>query len=129
MSAPHNHDQDETTDFRPRFDAGGLLTAVVQDCATGEVVMLAHMNALALERTIETGVAHYWSRSRASLWKKGETSGNTQSVEEILVDCDQDAVVLKVRVNGDGASCHTGRISCFYRRLTTLDGQPKLDFV
>jgi len=114
----------------PRFDAAGLVTAVVTDAADGEVLMLAHMNAEALRLTIETGVAHYWSRSRKSLWRKGETSGSLQRVVELRVDCDQDAVWLKVAVEGSGASCHTGRRSCFYRAVPL--GGPvdrPLDFV
>jgi Phosphoribosyl-AMP cyclohydrolase len=100
----------------PRFDPNGLVTAIAVDAADGEVLMLAYMNAEALALTLETGIAHYWSRSRNSLWKKGETSGNLQHVEELRVDCDQDAVLLKVRVDGHDATCHTGRRSCFYRR-------------
>ncbi|MBL8574255.1 MAG: phosphoribosyl-AMP cyclohydrolase [Hyphomicrobiaceae bacterium] len=99
----------------PRFDEHGLITAVVTDAASGEVIMLAHMNAEALARTIETRIATYWSRSRAEIWVKGLTSGNVQRVEELRVDCDQDAVWLKVSVEGHGASCHTGRDGCFYR--------------
>lgn len=106
----------------PRFDAAGLVTAVVTDAADGEVLMLAHMNAEALKLTIETGIAHYWSRSRAALWRKGDTSGSLQHVAELRVDCDQDAVWLKVRVDGSGASCHTGRRSCFYRAVPLAGG-------
>jgi phosphoribosyl-AMP cyclohydrolase len=112
--------------FTPRFDGAGLVTAVVTDSADGAVLMVAHMNAEALALTLETGVAHYWSRSRNRLWKKGETSGNVQHVEEIRTDCDQDAVWLKVRVGGDGASCHTGRHSCFYRVAHLEDGEALL---
>ena len=101
--------------FTPRFDENGLLTAVVTHASDGAVLMLAHMNAEALSRTIETGIAHYWSRSRGTLWMKGETSGNVQRVVEMRTDCDQDAVLLKVEVGGDDATCHTGRRSCFYR--------------
>ena len=106
----------------PRFDANGLVTAVVTDAGDGMLLMVAHMNAEALALTLETGVAHFWSRSRASLWKKGETSGNVLSVREIRVDCDQDAIWLKVEVGGDGATCHTGRRSCFYRIVEVADG-------
>ncbi|MCL1980741.1 MAG: phosphoribosyl-AMP cyclohydrolase [Proteobacteria bacterium] len=94
----------------------GLLPAVVQDFKTGEVLMLAYINRLAWEKTLATGKAHYWSRSRASLWLKGETSGNVQLIKEILVDCDQDTVVYKVEQLG-GAACHTGYRSCFYRKV------------
>ncbi|WP_422370180.1 phosphoribosyl-AMP cyclohydrolase [Hoeflea sp.] len=111
----------------PRFDNSGLVTAVVSDARDNEILMLAFMNAEALRLTIETGIAHYWSRSRNSLWKKGETSGNLQMVEEIRVDCDQDAVLLKVRVTGADATCHTGRRSCFYRKIVLGDGQPRLE--
>jgi phosphoribosyl-AMP cyclohydrolase len=104
--------------FTPRFDATGLVTAVVTDARDGELLMVAHMNAQALALTIETGIAHYWSRSRNALWKKGETSGNLQTVVEIRTDCDQDAVWLKVSVAGHDATCHTGRRSCFYRTVT-----------
>jgi phosphoribosyl-AMP cyclohydrolase len=106
--------------FTPKFDQNGLITAVVTDFSSGDVVMLAHMNAQALALTIETGIAHYYSRSRASLWKKGETSGNLQKVIEMRTDCDQDAVVIKVEMAGDGAACHTGRKSCFYRKVDGL---------
>lgn len=110
----------------PRFDSSGLVTAVVSDARDNEVLMLAFMNAEALQLTIETGIAHYWSRSRNSLWKKGETSGNLQMVEDIRVDCDQDAILVKVRVAGADATCHTGRRSCFYRKVVLDDGAPRL---
>ena len=99
--------------FTPRFDANGLVTAVVTDAADGVLLMVAHMNAEALALTLETGIAHYWSRSRKALWKKGETSGNLQQVTEVRTDCDQDAVWLRVKVAGHDATCHTGRRSCF----------------
>ena len=101
--------------FRPRFDAAGLITAVAVDATSGEILMLAHMDAEALARTRATGLAHFHSRSRARLWMKGETSGNTLHVVEILVDCDQDALLL--RVEPAGPACHTGKRSCFYRVL------------
>ena len=101
--------------FAPKFDAAGLLTAVAIDAASGEVLMVAHMDAEALARTRETGLAHFHSRSRGRLWMKGETSGHTLRVMEIRVDCDQDALVL--RVEPAGPACHTGAPSCFYRRL------------
>jgi phosphoribosyl-AMP cyclohydrolase len=116
------------TVFVPRFDASGLVTAVVTDAADGMLLMVAHMNEEALRLTLETGVAHYWSRSRRSLWKKGETSGNFQRVIEMCVDCDQDALWLKVEVAGDGVTCHTGRRSCFYRIVETEDAGPRLCF-
>ena len=110
---------EEGSAFTPRFGADGLITAVVTDAGDGALLMVAHMNAEALALTLETGIAHYWSRSRNELWKKGETSGNFQRVEELRTDCDQDAVWLKVSVAGDGATCHTGRRSCFYRIVET----------
>jgi phosphoribosyl-AMP cyclohydrolase len=107
---------EEGLGFAPQFGADGLVTAVVTDAQTGEVLMVAHMNKDALAKTLETGEAWYYSRSRQALWKKGETSGHTQRVTEMRVDCDQDAVWLKVEQHGDGA-CHTGRRSCFYRAV------------
>lgn len=112
-------EQDETIELRPKFDADGLIAAIAQDADTGEVLMLAWMNSEALQLTIDTGRAVYWSRSRKALWRKGDTSGNEQHVDEIRVDCDQDAVLLKVRQTG--AACHTGRRSCFYR-IATANG-------
>jgi phosphoribosyl-AMP cyclohydrolase len=103
--------------FQPRFDADGLIPAVVTDAATGEVLMFAWMNAEALALTLETRIGHFWSRSRARLWKKGEESGNVLSVSELRTDCDQDALWLKVEVGGAGVACHTGERSCFYRVL------------
>jgi phosphoribosyl-AMP cyclohydrolase len=113
-------------ELTPRFDSDGLITAAVSDADDGTLLMVAHMNAEALGLTIETGIAHYFSRSRQSLWKKGETSGNMQHVVELRVDCDQDAVWLSVRVEGHGATCHTGRRSCFYRRVVSKDGRTEL---
>lgn len=129
MSAA-SKDIEEGSTLAPRFDANGLVTCVVTDAQTGTVLMLAHMNAEALAKTIETREAHYYSRSRRKLWKKGEDSGHVQTVTEMRVDCDQDAILLKVRVGGTGASCHTGRLSCFYRKVPL--GQPAgtaLEFV
>ena len=108
-----NKDQEETAELRPKFDENGLIAAIAQEADTGEVLMLAWMNAEALSATIETGRATYWSRSRRQLWRKGDTSGHTQEVVELLIDCDQDAVLMKVRQTG--AACHTGRTGCFYR--------------
>ncbi len=105
------------TAFMPKFDEHGLIACIVTDAGDGEVLMFAHMNEDALLRTIESGEAWFWSRSRKQLWRKGETSGNALAVSEILVDCDQDAILLKVRVGGKGVACHTGARSCFYRRL------------
>jgi len=111
--------QDETPDLRPKFNADGLIAAITQDAETGEVLMLAWMNAEALRATLATKRATYWSRSRGELWVKGETSGHIQNVVEVRVDCDQDAVLLKV--NQTGGACHTGRASCFYR-IVPFDG-------
>jgi len=110
----------------------GLITAVIQDYAAGRVLMVGYMNAEALRKTIETGEAHYWSRSRGGLWRKGEVSGNTQRVVEMRTDCDQDAIWLKVEMTGAEASCHTGRRTCFYRAValgSTPDGDLALRFV
>ncbi|WP_349357423.1 phosphoribosyl-AMP cyclohydrolase [Stappia sp.] len=107
--------------FQPKFDADGLIACVVTDADDGTVLMVGYMNAEALDRTLETGEAWYWSRSRQSFWKKGETSGQVQQVVEILTDCDQDALVLRVRVAGNGATCHVGYRACFYRRLVRRD--------
>ena len=109
--------------FTPKFDAHGLVTAVVTDARDGELLMVAHMNAEALALTIETGVAHYYSRSRGKLWPKGEESGHVQQVHEIRIDCDNDVVLLKVTQLGHepGIACHTGRHSCFFSVLK--DGQ------
>lgn len=108
--------------FAPKFDSSGVLPVVTTDARSGEVIMLAYMNDEALRLTIETGEAHYWSRSRNSLWRKGETSGNTQKVVEIRTDCDQDAIWLKVEMRGVGASCHVGYRSCFFRSVHLGDG-------
>lgn len=124
-----NKEQEEGSTFRPKFDENGLVTAVACDAETREVLMLAHMNADALEKTISTGKAHYWSRSRQSIWLKGETSGNVQQVLEIRTDCDQDAILMMVKVAGADASCHTGRVSCFYRSIERdSDGSTTLSF-
>ena len=106
---------EESLTLQPKFDSAGLVTCVTTDAATGMLLMVAHMNSEALSRTIATGDAWYFSRSRNALWRKGETSGQVQRVVEMRVDCDQDAVWL--RVEQQGAACHTGRYSCFYRRI------------
>lgn len=108
---------EESTRFEPRFGADGLIPAIVADAATADVLMLGWMNAEALARTLATGEAHFWSRSRRRLWRKGETSGETLTVVEILTDCDQDALLVRAERQGRGAACHTGRRSCFYRAL------------
>jgi phosphoribosyl-AMP cyclohydrolase len=109
-------DIEEGLAFAPQFGADGLITAVVTDAKSGELLMVAHMNAEALRKTIESGEAWYYSRSRKKLWKKGESSGHVQRVAELRVDCDQDSLWLKVEQAGEGA-CHTGRRSCFYRSV------------
>ncbi|HMK81113.1 MAG TPA: phosphoribosyl-AMP cyclohydrolase [Xanthobacteraceae bacterium] len=114
----------------PKFDADGLVTCVATDAVSGEVLMVAHMNAEALARTIESGEAWYFSRSRRRLWRKGESSGHLQRVVEMRVDCDQDAIWIKVRQEGPGA-CHTGRRACFYRAVPlgkTPDKSLRLEF-
>ncbi len=118
------HDLEEGVRLTPKFDQHGLVTAVVTDHLNGEVLMLAHMNAEALARSIATGDAWYWSRSRQALWRKGETSGNTQKIVEMRVDCDQDAIWI--RVEQTGPACHTERRSCFYRRVEAAQDGAKL---
>jgi phosphoribosyl-AMP cyclohydrolase len=117
---------EEGSILSPRFGADGLVTCITTDAATGEILMVAHMSAEALAKTLETGEAWYWSRSRGELWHKGATSGQVQTVLEIRVDCDQDALLLKVKVAGDGGCCHTGRRSCFYRKIEKSDGAARL---
>ena len=119
-------DIEEGTAFAPKFDADGLVAVVVTSAETGEVLMLAHMNSEALSRTLETGEAQFWSRSRKRLWRKGEESGNTMRVVEMRTDCDQDALWLRVKVLGHDATCHTGRRSCFYRTVGLNDGKATL---
>ncbi|WP_414695279.1 phosphoribosyl-AMP cyclohydrolase [Phenylobacterium sp.] len=114
-TAPDTHALEHGETLSPRFDADGLIAAVATHADTGEVLMFAWMNAEALEKTLSTGEAHYWSRSRGELWHKGATSGQVQAVIEARIDCDQDCVWLKVRPGGDGGACHTGARSCFYR--------------
>lgn len=119
-------DIEEGLAFKPKFDASGLVTCVATDARSGEVLMVAHMNDEALRKTIATGEAWYFSRSRNALWRKGETSGQTQRVLEMRLDCDQDAVWI--RVEQTGAACHTGRRSCFYRRVEAGEGGARLSF-
>ncbi len=121
---------EEGVELAPKFDKEGLLPCVTTSAESGEVLMLGYMNQLALTRTISTGDAHYWSRSRKCLWRKGETSGLRQRVIEIRIDDDQDAIWLRVSIDGD-ASCHVGYRSCFYRAVNTSPerGKPLLTFV
>jgi len=122
-------DQEEGLAFQPKFGADGLVTCVAIDARRRDVLMVAHMNEAALEATLRSGVVHYWSRSRGALWRKGDTSGQTQRLVEMRVDCDQDAFLAFVEVSGDGGACHTGRRSCFYRRVETGASGPHLAFV
>jgi len=119
-------DIEEGVEFIPKFDANGLITAIAQDSQTGQILMVAYMNRQALEKTIRTGYATYFSRSRQTLWNKGEQSGHFQKVEKILVDCDQDCLILKVAV--DAGQCHVGYRSCFYRALKK-NSDKKLKFI
>ena len=121
------NDREEGLKFQPKFDSAGLLTCVATDAGSGEVLMVAHMNEEALRKTISSGEAWYFSRSRNSLWRKGETSGHGQRVVEMRMDCDQDAVWI--RVEQTGAACHTGRRSCFYRKVGVGEGGAQLSFV
>jgi phosphoribosyl-AMP cyclohydrolase len=120
-------DIENGAEFAPRFSADGLITCVTVAAGDGAVLMLAHMNAEALEKTLETGIVHYWSRSRGALWRKGDTSGQIQRLVELRVDCDQDALLAVVEVGGDGGACHTGRRSCFYRKIKLEDGHARLE--
>ena len=121
------NEREEGLAFQPKFDTSGLLTCVATDAATGDVLMVAHMNDEALRKTIASGDAWYFSRSRNALWRKGETSGQTQRVIEMRMDCDQDAIWI--RVEQQGAACHTGRRSCFYRKIDSANGDTRLSFV
>ena len=122
-------DREEGGAFDPKFGADGLATCVTLDASRGEVLMVAHMNEAALRATLATGIVHYWSRSRCALWRKGDTSGQTQTLVEMRVDCDQDAFLAFVTVGGDGGACHTGRRSCFYRRVETVGETARLTFI
>jgi phosphoribosyl-AMP cyclohydrolase len=122
-----NKDIEEGVEFIPKFDDNGLITAIAQDSQTGQILMVAYMNQQALEITIQTGYGTYFSRSRQKLWKKGEESGHVQKVEQILVDCDQDCLILKVTV--DAGQCHVGYRSCFYRALLKDNTDKKLEFI
>jgi phosphoribosyl-AMP cyclohydrolase len=130
MASSGAGDLESSIAFTPRFDANGLIPAIVTDARSGDVVMFAWMNAEALDATLRTGLAHYWSRSRLRLWQKGETSGNVQAVVEMRVDCDQDALWLRVETAGAGVNCHTGARSCFYRSVVSEGGASvRLSFV
>ena len=122
-------DREEGLAFLPKFGVDGLATCVAVDARRGDVLMVAHMNREALEATLRSGIVHYWSRSRGVLWRKGDTSGQTQRLVEMRVDCDQDAFLAFVDVAGDGGACHTGRRSCFYRRVETAAAGTRLAFV
>jgi phosphoribosyl-AMP cyclohydrolase len=122
-----SNDLEEGLAFKPKFDTAGLVACVATDAGTGDVLMVAHMNEEALRKTIASGEAWYYSRSRRSLWRKGETSGHVQCVVEMRIDCDQDAIWI--RVEQSGAACHTGRHSCFYRKVEAGEGGARLSFV
>ncbi len=121
MEKAEKHELEEGQIFTPRFNEDGLIPCITQSARTGDVLMMAYMNEQSLKKTIETGEAHYWSRSRKELWHKGATSGNTQKIVQILTDCDQDCIVIKVEMpkgpKDQEISCHTGRPSCFYREV------------
>ena len=135
MTSPFLSRQDKSkdeielgTDFLPKFDPAGLIPCIVTDADSGEVVMFAYMNEESLDKTLESGEAHYWSRSRQELWHKGATSGNVQDVIELRIDCDQDVIWLKVRTRGATANCHRGYKSCFYRAASREEGATSLTF-
>ena len=117
---------EEGSGFAPKFDADGLIVSITTEIHSGDVLMVAYMNREALQLSIETGIAHYWSRSRNTLWRKGDTSGQVQTIVEMRTDCDQDAILIKVEAGGDGKACHTGRRSCFYRRVENGPDGPRL---
>ena len=122
-----SHDAIEEGDlFAPHFDGNGLVTAITVEASSGAILMLAYMNAEALSLTLSTGDVHYYSRSRGKLWKKGETSGEIQRLVEIRTDCDQDALLVLVEQTGRGAACHTGRKTCFYRKVEVDNGEARL---
>ena len=118
-SIPDAHEREAGDVFAPAFNADGLVTCVVTDADDGTVLMLAHMNAQALQLTLETGIAHFWSRSRKKIWMKGEESGNVLNITRMTTDCDQDVVWLQAKITGAGVACHTGARSCFYREILT----------
>lgn len=129
--APRGTKQDleEGALLAPKFDRDGLIVCVTTEKASGDILMVAYMNEEALRLTLETGIAHYWSRSRNELWRKGDTSGQVQTVVEMRTDCDQDAIQIVVEAGGDGKACHTGRRSCFYRKVErAADGSARLTF-
>jgi phosphoribosyl-AMP cyclohydrolase len=127
-AAPNKDEREEGISFAPAFDEVGLIGAIVTDAEGGDVLMFAYMTPEALRLTLETGEAHFWSRSRQSLWRKGETSGNRLLIQEIRTDCDQDVLWLAVKLSGE-AACHTGRRSCFYRRIAQSQGAAVLEFI
>ena len=132
MAAPGRDalsDAEEGAAFQPKFGPDGLATCVAIDAERGDVLMVAHMNEAALQATLATRVVHYWSRSRGALWRKGDTSSQTQRLVEMRVDCDQDAFLAFVEVGGDGGACHTGRRSCFYRRIEADGAGARLAFI
>ncbi len=129
MASPEDQSKavsiDETTAYTPKFDKNGLMPAVAIEQSSGKALMLAFMNEEAINQSLETGYAHFWSRSRGKLWQKGETSGNRLKLIDVLIDCDQDSLCLMVEIEGHGAACHTGRSSCYYRELRIDDQSEK----
>lgn len=117
---------EQGSQLTPKFDTDGLLPAIVTNVDGGDVLMLAYMNEEALRLTLSTGQVHFWSRSRGEIWLKGETSGNILQVEELRTDCDQDTIWVKARISGDQVACHTGKVSCFYRRIIGKNGEISL---
>ena len=125
---PKSESIEESSRFTPRFDAEGLIPCITVDASDGNVLMFAWMNRESLQKTLETGLVDYWSRSRQEIWKKGETSGATQRVVEIRTDCDQDVMLVKAAVAGRSGTCHTGRSSCFYRSVPLGSGPVERQF-
>jgi phosphoribosyl-AMP cyclohydrolase len=125
MSAANNNEQEFGSTISPKWNNDGLITAVTIETKSNLVLMVAHVNELALQKTVKTGFAHYWSRSRNALWKKGESSGQVQKIDDIYVDCDQDAILYKVTIDENAATCHNGFKSCFYRKLDGINGDYK----
>ncbi|MGB0719682.1 MAG: phosphoribosyl-AMP cyclohydrolase [Bdellovibrionales bacterium] len=121
---------EDTTEFKPKFDANGLIPCITTRAGSNDIVMFAYMNEEALNKTIATGEIYYYSRSRGELWHKGATSGTVQIVRDIRIDCDQDCILISAKIQGSGAGCHTGRQSCFYRKVEKdSDGKPVLKFI
>ncbi len=123
MASEDARNLDETLEFTPKFDSDGLMPAIVIEASSGTLLMQAFVNIDALKTTLDTGYANFWSRSRQAYWQKGETSGNRLIIKDVLIDCDQDSICFMVEMEGVKAACHTGRQSCYYRKLSLNDGQ------